>query len=231
MGLPEMRETGLFNEVIGNLLARKVGVDTPEPVLVHLSQEFVEASHLVIDRHDGLKNKGSKLLPGYGAGCEFLSPGLLTLERGGDLTDNQLPQAMRIYAFDLMVQNIDRSFESDRRPNCGYFGNRLVAYDFEMCFSFVLSLFNPHKAWEVSRHRLNTPHIFYSQLRKYLCKQKVDFRPFINDLAALDLAEVAEIMQNLPQGWGMYSSKVKAHLHEVISNHSDFELELNRSLV
>ena len=37
LALPEIKEASLGFELIGNLLARQLGVDTPEPVLVRLS--------------------------------------------------------------------------------------------------------------------------------------------------------------------------------------------------
>ena len=43
LALPEIKETSLGFEIVGNMLARRLGVDTPEPVLVHLSPAFVEA--------------------------------------------------------------------------------------------------------------------------------------------------------------------------------------------
>lgn len=96
LALPEIKETSLGFELVGNLLARRLGVDTSRPVLIRLSREFVEASRIVLEGHPDLASKGAKLLPGYGAGCEFLSPGFSTIVRDTSLTENELPQAARL---------------------------------------------------------------------------------------------------------------------------------------
>ena len=42
IGLPEVNEINLFCEVVGNVLAREMGVNTPNPALVYLTPEFVK---------------------------------------------------------------------------------------------------------------------------------------------------------------------------------------------
>lgn len=167
---------------------------------------------------------------GYGAGCEYLSQGFFPIVPGGYLTDNNLMQAARIYAFDLLTQNIDRSFAPDRRPNCAHVGDRLIAYDFEMCFSFTISLFNPYKAWEVSKHGLNTPHVFHRQLRNAMQKGKADFAPFTADLNALNVADCMLAAQGLPSAWAIHAAKIETHLREIVANSGAFHQELHRSL-
>ncbi len=50
LGLPEITDQSLFNEIFGNLLAREFGLDTPAPCLIHLSVPFVEATRTVLSR-------------------------------------------------------------------------------------------------------------------------------------------------------------------------------------
>ncbi len=230
LALPEIKDTSLGFEIVGNLLARRLGVDTPEPVLVNLSPAFVEAMQPVIAGHTSLMGKDAKLLPGYGAGCTFLSPGFTPIVPDTNLNDNELSQAARIYAFDMLVQNADRSFETGKRPNCAHFGQRLIAFDFELTFSFVYLIFNPHTAWEVSKHGLSSSHIFYKQLRAGVLSEKIDLSSIIKDVAALDIDDLMQTMQSLPVGWSRYASKVEAHLQEIVANVPAFELELHRSL-
>jgi hypothetical protein len=45
LGHPEVTTTKLFCEVLGNLLARELGVNTAEPALVYLGDEFVAVSN------------------------------------------------------------------------------------------------------------------------------------------------------------------------------------------
>ena len=231
LALPEIKETSLGFEIVGNMLARRLGVDTPEPVLVHLSPAFVEAYQPIIEGHTGLVGTGAKLLPGYGAGCEFLSPGFMPIIPGSYLNDNELQQAACIYAFDLLVQNPDRSFEADKRPNCANFGHRLVAFDFELAFSFVYLLFNSGKPWEVTKHGIAPQHLFYKPLRAAMQQDgKIDLRPFVANVATLDVDDLIQSLQSLPTGWAHYADKIEAHLKEIVAHPRDFELELHRSL-
>ncbi len=46
-------------------------------------------------------------------------------------------QAMRIYVYDMLTQNPDRTFHSGGKPNCSQFETGLIAYDFELSFSLV----------------------------------------------------------------------------------------------
>jgi len=230
LALPEIKETNLGFEIIGNMLARRLGVDTPEPVLVHLSPVFVEAHQPVIAGHPSLIGTGAKLLPGYGAGCEFLSPGFVPIVPGTSLSEGELQQAAHIYAFDLLVQNPDRSFDAGKRPNCANFGQRLIAFDFELAFSFVYLIFNPHKPWEVTKHDIGPKHLFYKQLRAGMHDGKIDLHPFVTRLATLDVDDLIQQMHSLPTGWARYADKIEVHLKEVIVHLRDFELELHRSL-
>jgi hypothetical protein len=230
MGLPEISQTSLFFEAFGNLLARKLSVNTPEPVLIELTPPFVAASNAVLGAHPELSGRGAQLIAGQGAGAEYLAPGFTPIVPGAHLSDNDLPMAARIYAYDLMVQNPDRSFQGERKPNCAYFENRLVAYDFELCFSFARLIGVREKAWEISKHGIYNRHVFFTQLCDASRLGKVDFGPVIKGIAALEANELAQMIQSFPPGWPQFASKIEQHLAEVVANLPAFELELYRSL-
>jgi hypothetical protein len=230
IGLPEISLTSLFFEAFGNLLARKLNVNTPEPVLIELTPSFVAASNAVLAAHTELSRRGAQLIAGQGAGAEYLSPGFTPIAPGASLPENDLLMAARIYAYDLMVQNPDRSFEGERKPNCAYFGNRLVAYDFELCFSFARLIGVQEKAWEITKHGIHNRHVFYTQLCNAARLGRVDFSPIIKDIAALEASELAQMVQSFPPGWPQYASKIEQHVAEIVANSAAFELELYRSL-
>lgn len=230
MALPEIKETSLGFEILGNLLARSMGVNTPEPVLVRISPEFANASQTVLQNHSYLSQRGAKLLPGMGAGCEYLSPGFTTIVPDTYLSEEDLLQATRIYAFDMMVQNPDRSFDVKQRPNCAHFDKRLVAYDFELAFSFVYLFGNTDPAWEVTRHGLSSKHLFYRHMRAGMANRKIDMRPIIEDIEAINVDNLMLIAHDMPTGWMVHASKIESHLREIVTNARKFETELYRSL-
>lgn len=125
--LPEVTNFGLFSEVFGNQLARSLGIDTPAPCLVHLSVPFVEATNLVLVRQK------LALRPGIASGCEYFSRGYSNVS-AQSLSPGEFAQAIRIYGFDLLVQNPDRTVV---RPNCAARGGQIKLFDFETAFSFV----------------------------------------------------------------------------------------------
>ena len=130
----------------------------------------------------------------------------------------------------MLAQNLDRSFEGGQRPKCAHFGQRLIAYDFELCFSFVYLIFNPNKAWEVASHGMGTKHVFHRQLRAGIESGKIGLRPVVEAVATLDIDELIQAMQSLPAEWVKHADKIEAHLKEVVANTRAFELELYRSL-
>jgi hypothetical protein len=86
LGLPEVTERSSFCKVVGNLLARELGVNTPSPALIDLGKTFVEVANLV--------------LAGDGIRIQIV---------GTPLAPEEVPQAALLYGFDLLVQNPDRT--------------------------------------------------------------------------------------------------------------------------
>ena len=217
---PETTQNSLGFEVIGNSLAHKLGVNTPTPALIQISEAFVEAN----------SQRELGLVPGFGAGCEYLKPGFAPLTQIMSLNELEMSQARRIYAFDLLTQNPDRTLAGGGRPNCALFQRDLVAFDFEMCFSFIHSLSVVGEAWEVSKHGIYRNHIFYSALRREKKGWALDFSGFMTDLRALNIEEFVQNMRELPDNWIAYLTKIEAHLYEIVQNTDAFERELYRSL-
>ncbi len=217
LGLPEVTERGLFNETFGNLLARRLGVETPMPALVDLSSAFVDAVKPI------LVPKGLTLQPGVAAGCQYFSEGFAPLEPGRRLRPEELPQAAAIYGLDLMVQNPDRRVE---KPNCAIRSGRLVAFDFEMAFSFVLLVGAADPPWQVAQLAFARQHLFYRELRG----RELDWRPLLAAVADLTDPALNELLGPIPASWRAAEAKVRAHLAGIRENLSSFGRELQGSL-
>lgn len=219
-GHPDVTDQGLFSELFGNLLGRQLGLKTPEPALITLSQAFVEATK------PSVVSNNINLSPGQGVGCEYLARGLTSVVPWVDLPNTQMQQAVILYAFDLLVQN------PDRRPdkvNCAIHSGDLIAFDFELCFSFLyLLLGKQFDSWEVSKHRIAPQHLFYPILRK---NQHIDWKPFIERLQALTEHHFDQLAQVLVPNWQDFAERVRTHVFEVILHAPQFEMELQRSLL
>ncbi len=230
LGLPEVHQSSLYNEIFGNLIARKLGIVTPRPAFVDISDDFLTAAEPEFRGHPGFSGAPVALKIGRAAGCEFLTRGLLPVVSGGQLTDIELSQAARIYGFDLMVQNKDRSFAQHRRPNCGHFGLDLVAFDFEMCFSYVLGAGTAGSPWEITKHGIYRDHVFYPQLRARIKSNPDLFDDLESDVKALNLDGILTELVRMPAAWRATEPAKLDHVADVILNAHDFAVELARSL-
>ena len=215
--LPEVVNHNMFCEAVGNLMARAVGVQTAEPAIVDLAEDFVEAANYALGSYN------LRLEPGFGVGCEFVRGGFAPLVVGSTLTPDELAQAALIYGFDLLVQNPDRL---PHNPNCAIHGDRLVAYDFETCFSFLLLIGQQFPAWEVSKHRINQNHLFH----KALARHEVKWEPLLDGVRDLTDGRLDELCHVLPEEWQESAVKVCGHVATVRKDLPKFHLELQRSL-
>lgn len=219
LGLPEVEERNLFCEFVGNLLARELGLFTPSPALITISQEFADAVNTIA------KNERLPiyLKAGVGVGGEYLFP-LRHLTPKPILTDEEINQAAAIYAYDLLSQNPDRG----NKPNCAFYKDGLVAFDFELGFSFLLPILGQKKeAWQVSQHGINQMHLFRTTLRN----KAVEWKSFISKLEILCKNNMETILSQMPERWQDWSFIVRQHFLEAISQPDAFEMELQRSLL
>ena len=128
IGLPEVTRHGLICELLGNLLARELGVVTAPSAIVDIDPDAADAIN------GGLVREGLASRPGLAVGCNYLRPLLPVI---GALPEQVEPDVPRLFGFDLAVQNPDRRSDN---PNCALYENRLLAYDFEMSFSFLMQV-------------------------------------------------------------------------------------------
>ncbi len=218
LGLPEIRAQSLFCEITGNWLARACGVNTPSPALVNLSPAFVSSVNYVLAQ-DKLK-----LQTGIGVGCEYIAKGFTGFSPLMALRAEEVPQAALIYGFDALFQNPDRRVTN---PNLGFLGEKLIAFDFESTFSFLLPILGAvAEPWEVSRNGIGLSHILARKLRPH----EVDWQPLINAVAACDTRQLAALADELPAHWRGYMPTVQAHLTNLQSNLHRLAFELQRSL-
>ena len=215
MGPSEVTESGLMCELFGNILARELGVRSPECALVNISSQMAEVLRPRISPPG--------FVPGFGVGSDFMRAGLTTVIPDMTLMPEEQDQAARLYAFDLLVQNPDRRIDN---PNCAFIGKDIFAFDFEMCFSFIHLLFNHQNAWEVSQHGISSNHVFHGALRKHT----IDWKPFIQDVSRLTDDKLMQITARLPLEWQTKTASIRAHLLSAAAHSHEFEMELQRSI-
>lgn len=222
-GLPEMYGAKLYAELFGNLLARSMGIATPDPALVEIPRELVPLIRL------SLAGLGRSAVPnaGLAAGSRFLGPGAAPPATRQPMQRSEIAEAALIYAFDMAVQNPDRLASN---PNCIAHRGRFYAIDFETCFSFalMLPLGGQPRPWKVSEHRLypRHDHLFGETLRG----ARIDWEPIEHATASMTEGGLRALTVCVPSQWKSHEDRILAHLLELAAHSSDFVEELRRSL-
>jgi hypothetical protein len=184
LGLPEVTRLGLICELPGNMLARELGVLTATPALVELDADTALALNM------SLRAKGLRVDPGLAVGSTYLHP-LHQVPPSGKLPDDVVAEMPRLYGFDLAVQNPDRR---SGNPNCAILEDKLLAYDFEMAFSFLMLIGNTVGAWEITKHGIFARHLLYPRLRH----QEPSWKPLLDSLRELTAERLDQLIGHLP---------------------------------
>jgi hypothetical protein len=218
IGLPEITSRGLFAEYFGSLLAIQFGIDAASPELVTVGEDLVGVST------EALARWGVAPVPGVAVGLEYRAPMLPLNSLKPVVGRPDLNDAALIYAFDLLTQNPDRRSDN---PNCAMRNRRLVAYDFEMAFSFLLPIIGAPDPWRVSALTFRRQHVFWNALREDMAWP--DWELAIT--ATNSLNERAEQLATfLPEEWTEHGHSVRAHIQAVCEHINEFHDELQGSL-
>jgi hypothetical protein len=215
VGLPEVHDFSLCHEFVGAKLARLVGLDAPDSALVNLSEAFLEASKT------DLIEAGVQPAAGLAVGSTFV-PNLQPFPASASLSEVEMIDAARIYAFDLLVQNADRRSSS---PNCGRAGGRIVPYDFENAFGFRFAI-APPDPWRASACGFAAQHLFHRPLQQHERNWVEIFAPF----SVVTPADVAALCGTLPAAWGAIGAEILAHIVSVLGHWLQFSQEVAATL-
>ncbi len=211
-------ETGLFCEFFGNVVARAVGLNTPEPSLVHID---LDAAAL-INSSGAVRAIDKTVPPGLAVGCTYLRPAPLPPRTDG-LSVAQVEEAALIYAFDLLVHHPDRLVDN---PNVLMFREHFIAIDFDLTFSFLWDILGGIEAWEVSKLRF--PEHYFRQLLR--ASAFIKWENVVHKALSFETADLEGFVQALPDQWHDAGARAVRHLRDVQSHEADFRWELMRTL-
>lgn len=189
--------TNLAREVVSACLARDLNLPVPEPVLIDVTDEFIEIIPNVMPRNKIINSSrvvfGSKF-----AGKQFTS-----WISGSTITDGMLSAAASIFVFDSIIQNIDRR---DSNPNCLFRGNEFRIFDHELAFThgLVIGWQAPWKLGGLRSMEAPGNHIFRAGLRG----RDIDFGPIRHAWTGLSASRIASYAQQLPPEWGAAATAV-----------------------
>lgn len=140
------------------------------------------------------------------------------------LPNTLLDSAMEIFAFDVFIQNADRSHEAPKKPNILTNGKELLIFDHEVAFGFVFELsFNRNKEpWFIreSDKLWIEKHCLFRSLKGNV----FDGQDLLHKFARLDNDFWSRAWELLPDTWRDKEQfdAIRAFLGQIVSNRSSF---------
>lgn len=203
-----------LKELLAAFIAMEIDIPVIQPVLMEVTQPFVETVTNALSKKQATKslglNFGSVYIDGYAT---------ITT---APLSDKLLPFAQRLFAFDMLIQNVDRTIE---KPNMLTNGEEIIALDHEKAFSFIFVLFSSTNLWELStdQRKWITQHV----LLPYINGKKFDFDGFMDKCAILTPEFWNKAWQLTPEAWRTEDfNTIKERLSSFISHRKEFIKEL-----
>lgn len=188
---------GLAREAISAMLAVDLGLPVPNPLLVTISDAFIET----VPNQEAAALLRQSLRVGFGS-CK-LPNGYSVWPDGNGVPKRMLEQAAEIFAFDALIQNPDRH---PKNPNMQVKGEEVAIYDHELAFIWEGVLFwKP--PWEVGGlDNIAQPerHVFYTAIKG----KTLDFSRFIGAWESISDDRIAQYHAALPAEWNGASDMI-----------------------
>jgi hypothetical protein len=211
---------GAAFELVGSLMASRLGIDCPRPFLVWLSPEFIEAIVL----REPLKAERLRKSIGWNFGSEMLRDAVIWVE-GAPIPSMMLSDALKIFSFDGLTQNVDRCHNN---PNLLARGDRLTVIDHECAFSFLSSIVPSSKPWTLGAGDYMERHALHRGLKG----TSLDWSKCHEALSRLTSEFFDSVRDSLPLEWDCLRdiAAIKQHVLSVLEHTDLFEAELQRRI-
>ncbi len=211
-----------IKELLGSFIAMELELNVVEPVIINLVSDFVDTIDILEEK------KIAQNSLGYNYGSKFLT-GLNPLYRDMEIYNDLRKEAIKVFIFDIMINNIDRNY---RKPNMLTDGNKIYIFDHEKAFSFmeVLVFFRNQSPWLLDTELIWIKnHFFWKEFKSRI----IEIESFIDKLSCLsdDFWNKAEKL--IPQEWSDksdYFIGIKDHFIKIVQNKDVFKEEIERIL-
>lgn len=219
----ERGPTGLAMEVLVACLAGDLNLPIPEPFILELEQDWIDAIRPVNAQWALAAESG----PPAAFASKRLPDGFTTWIPGSSITASTAEVAAGILLLDAIMKNADRRPEN---PNCLRRGEAIYIFDHELCFpQFLLGIGN---AWTMGGlQALSTPgwHIF----RDALHGKDIDWTMAIHNWGCLTDAMIDDYVAAIPAAWQTDLPTIQAaidRIKEARDNIADCTTEVQRVL-
>jgi hypothetical protein len=207
-------------ELYASLLATHLGLAVPAPAILIIGEDLAEL--IAESSTDPVQANVVRNSIGWNFGSRFI-PNLSSWPVDKKVSAAMREAAVRVFAFDALIQNPDRRFDN---PNLGTLGNEIIIFDHESAFSFLLAIFASTEPWKLNTEGYLDDHVFARCLRHE--RLSIDFA---ERLANLSQAALAGIAAQVPEGWKADDlPKIEAHLQLMREHVAEFADEVGRRL-
>ena len=204
-----------LRELMATLIAQRLEINIPEAFAVHINDTF---ANTIIGNADYLRVRKSI---GLNFGCQYITD-LQEMSAFDVLKKSQLNQALKIFYFDMMIQNADRTIVGGK-PNIFLKDDQLWILDHELAFTFLFPIIGRPStdAWIINESDKNMfeNHILYSKL-----KNKVkDFSILADILVPLSSEFWLQTESVIPPEWLSNDFlAIKNHINAINNNSPAF---------
>lgn len=210
-----MNPQAAARELTASLMAEEMRINTPTPMLAEITNQTVD---LAFGTSNFARLDNS-------LGLNFATSYLQDIDiwtKTSSLSPEMYASALKIFHFDMLIQNPDRTFEKGK-PNLFTIGKEQYVIDHELAFSFVQPLIGRPvtKPYEFDHYDLDMiqNHVLYKQLSKKV----LDYTVLDQSLDGLDSDFWSSVRTNLPTTWVTKElSIIEQHVKSVKQNHSTF---------
>ncbi|MBK8635808.1 MAG: hypothetical protein KA767_04310 [Saprospiraceae bacterium] len=205
-----------LRETMATLIGQKMGISMPDLALVEITNDFTQ---VMVQNNDEYQRVYEST--GLNFGCNFIA-NLQQLSLLDNLKNSQVNDALKIFYFDVMIQNADRTIEGGK-PNLFFRDDHLYILDHELAFSFLFPIIGrqPTDSWIINDFDkiMIENHILFSKL-----KNKVkDFSCLDDILVPLTSDFWKEAESAIPDDWlSKDFEKIREHVVAIKENSAAF---------
>lgn len=218
-GAERMNQLTSAKELLAAFMATEVGIQTPQPALILVGENFLETLTNHKDYQNIKKGKGINF------GSAKIDPNNTVIYQQ-QLTFEQQQQALQIFVFDLWIQNADRRFE---KPNMFFSQDKIFVIDHELAFSFldVFTFVPQSPPFLLGDMEINSAknHFFYTTLHH---NKHVDLDAAFQSFDTLNAYFWQRVQQFMPPDWfqALDMKRIENHSNLILENCETFKQEI-----
>ncbi len=212
-----MSEEASMRELLASFIAMEMEIPVVEPAIIEIGENFVE----LLKGNDSWAVASKSL--GYNYGSKYLKE-YSTLILNKPLNNHQLPYAQNAFAFDMFIQNSDRTII---KPNLLTNGEDIIILDHEIAFGFIFASFLTANIWEMAEeHKL---WIRQHCLLPLIKGETYNFEKFSDKFDNLTNKFWKKAFEIIPEDWRSDQfNSIKNILAGISVNRKHFILELKK---